>query len=309
MGRTKQSKQVSQDMFKQYNTSQQNWNDYNNRLNPLVVDARNRATDMYNTTKTNYEKYLSGFGHGAFLPTDENISRMRGGGVFDEYAKTGGMNAMQRQDFRSRGIATMGSFYDGLRGELTRARSLNGGVDPGYDAQQAKLTRDAAQGAQQQATSTEVALNDQINQGREWGASQMSDAEKAVVDAIERAKEFDANGQLAGTKGLESLYTDTPGEVNMYEQLMQRGMEDRDTSGLNSLNQLASYTPNGNWFDRNRRLLGILGSIASVFAPQIAPVAKAVASGSDSSYTNGAGSYGFGPHQGITDSNGRTIGE
>lgn len=299
MGRTKQSKQVQQGMFDQLHGSQQRWNDYNARFNPLISDARNRATGVYNQTKDYYTNFLSGFNNPMYSKQDfevspENTARIRGNGVFDEFAKTGGLSEADKGLFRAQGTATLGSFYDNFRNEMAASRARSGGVDPGYDAQTAKLARDQAQGAQTAATNTEANILDRVTQGRQWGASSLSDAEKALVSAIFQGRGMGAQYeqgnktlQLQGMQGLQHLYSDAPGEVSMYENLLANGLQNRDSSSLSALDMLAQYTPNGNWFDRNRRLLGVLGGIASAFFPAVAPVAKAVASGSDTSYTGG----------------------
>jgi len=331
-------------MFGDYDASKQRWNDYNARFNPLIDDARKRATGVYDQTRDYYTKFLSGFSNpmysrSDFEPSSENISRMRGNGVFDEYAKTGGLSEDDKSVYRSRGTASMGSFYDSLRDEVGRAAVRSGG-DPGYDAQMAKLARDRSQGAQQQATSTEADILDRVTQGRQWGASSLSDAEKSVVSAILQGRGMGAQYeqgnktlQLQGMQGLEQLYSDAPGEVNMYEQLLANGLGQQDRSSQTYLDMLAQYTPNGNWFDRNRRLMAIAGTVASAWFPWMAKPAAAIASGDNTSYTGsgrtaGSESYdvrgnpvnssrgsiqplpgfsGFGG--GIYDSSGRYIGE
>lgn len=320
MGRTKQSKDVSNRMVAESNKVNNQYDTYNARFQPLIEGAQTRANDTYNSANStlgsardNYNKFLAsstGFGkpEGYYDPSAENVSRMRGSGVFDEFAKTGGVSADDKSLMRNVGNANIGSFYEGLRNEMQRQRTVQGGVDAGYDSQMAKMARDQGNAASARATQTEADIMDRVTQGREWGAGNLSEAEKAVVDAIQRGRMYgsdqdyknraltlDANRGLTDVgKSYADLRAQTPGEVNMYEGLYQRGLGQGDAARSGAIGQLAGYTPSGNWFDRNRRLLGIAGGVASAFMPWLAPVAANVASEGGSGTTGGATGFGGG---------------
>lgn len=283
MGRTKQSKQVGDQMFGEGNRINKQYDAYDTAQGGYANEARNRANFVFDETRGNYQKFLnnpstgigsSGFGMDAFTPSAENVSRMRGNGVFDEYAKTGGLSEADKGTYRARGIASIGSFYDNLKNQLARQRSIAGGTDPGFDAQTAALARQQSQGAQTAATNTEADILDRVTQGRQWGAGSLSDAERGVVDATQRGQMFGANANLQNRglnlealRGLQSLRTDVPGEVAMDEGNRLAGMGQRNAAYGANMDRLGQYFPNNNWFDRNKALLGFGAGIGASFIP------------------------------------------
>lgn len=313
MGRTKQSKDVSNRMVNESNRVNKQYDTYNARFDPLIAAARNRAdqsygqaSDTYGAARDSYNKFLAssaGFGkpEGYYEPSAENIGRMRGAGVFDRYAKEG-IGDEAKGIFRSRATAALPSFYEGLRNELTRARAIGGGVDPGYDAQMAKLARDQSQGLSAAATNAEAEVLDRDTQARQWGASSLSDAERAVVDAIQRGRMYGSDQDyrnrvlgLEATRGLTDVgrgYADlraqTPGELGMYEGMYQRALGQGDTSRGGAIDRLAGYTPSGNWFDRNRTMLATGATVASAFLPWMSDPAAALAGGGTQGFGGGA---------------------
>jgi hypothetical protein len=314
MGRTKQSKDVSKRMTDESNRVNKQYDTYNARFDPLIAGAQTRANEQYgkaNSTfddaRANYNKFLAtatGFGkpEGYYEPNAENIGRMRGGGVFDKYANEG-IGDEAKGVFRSRATSGVPAFYEGLRNELQRQRAIQGGVDPGYDAQTAKLARDQSQEASKAYTNAEAEILDRDTQARQWGASNMSDAERAVVDAIQRGRMYggeqdyrnralmlDANRGLTDVgRSYADLRGQTPGEVNMYEGMYQRALGQGDAARSGAIGQLAQYTPSGNWFDRNRTMLATGATVASAFMPWLSPAAAGLANGGGGSGTTGFG--------------------
>jgi hypothetical protein len=135
------------------------------------------------------------------------------------------------------------------------------------------------------ALNTETGILDRVNQGRTWGASNISDAERGLVDATQRGEMFGIGGladsdrfdsemgyrnkalNLGAIEGLRGLRTDTPGEVNMYENNILQGMNQGDQARNAIIGQNAAYHPNQNWFQRNKEALGFGLSAASMLIP------------------------------------------
>src|SRR5687767_14597976 len=66
--------------------------------------------------------------YGAESP--EMAARLRGGGVYDEFAKTGGVSDAEKENMRARGNSVIPSFYATLKEELDRGNVSSGGFNP-----------------------------------------------------------------------------------------------------------------------------------------------------------------------------------
>lgn len=127
---------------------------------------------------------------------DQDIaSRFRGGGVFDEFAKTGGYSDADISNIRRRANSVIPAYYDVARNEAGRMASVQGGYGPGQSALMARMSRDQARGAQSAALDAELGIKDKVNSGRQWGATGMSGAE----DALQRMR----LAALTGASGTE----------------------------------------------------------------------------------------------------------
>lgn len=122
--------------------------------------------------------------------------RFRGGGVFDEFAKTGGYSDQDIRNIRSRATSVIPAFYDVARNEANRMSAVQGGYGPGRAAMMGRMSRQQAQGAQKAALDAELGIKEGVNEGRKWGASGMSGAEASLQDMRMRA--------LTGAAGVET---------------------------------------------------------------------------------------------------------
>ena len=135
----------------------------------------------------------------------EAINRMRGMGVFDEYAKTGGISDAQRADMRARGSSVIPAFYNRVRDESSRLGRVQGGGGPGQAALMLRLARDQARGAQEASRATEMGISDAVRQGRQWGTEGLTTAEGSLQDLLTRNKlagmggVADATGMMANS--------------------------------------------------------------------------------------------------------------
>jgi hypothetical protein len=110
----------------------------------------------------------------------EDMNRMRGGGVFEEFQKTGGYTPEQISDLRARSNSTLPAFYDQVREGQNRMASIQGGNPAASAAMAARLAREQAKGMREQSLDTELGLNEQIRTGRQWGAEGGAQAEGAL---------------------------------------------------------------------------------------------------------------------------------
>ncbi len=110
---------------------------------------------------------------------------------YRNFADTGGYSDADKAIFRSRGNAVLPSFYSGLKDNLTTARNASGGTNVGYNAQSAKLARDAAFAAQDAALGVESDLANKIFEGKKFGVTGGSGLDESKISReveVEKAR-------------------------------------------------------------------------------------------------------------------------
>jgi hypothetical protein len=146
----------------------------------------------------------------------EDAARLRGGGVYDEMARTGGINDVGARDIRQRAALTGSSVYKNLGSDINRMASAAGGGGPAMAAAASRMARQGSQAAGQNALGADIDIESQRRQGKLAGAQGMSTTEQAIQDNIQRAlgSQFAGNQGLAeqirggrqwGTQGLEGV--------------------------------------------------------------------------------------------------------
>jgi len=138
----------------------------------------------------------------------EGQARMRGGGVYDEFAKTGGLSDMDRSRMRARGNSGIPAFYQAARDEAQRGAAVQGGYGPGQSALLGRMAREQSGAAATAARDTELGISDQVAKGRQWGAGGMATSEGALQNLM-------SQNRLAGLTGASST------EANMLNSIAQ----------------------------------------------------------------------------------------
>lgn len=121
-------------------------------------------------------------------------ARMRGGGVFDEFSKTGGLSMGDRGNIRARGNSTIPAFYRQMQDEQNRAGVVQGGYGPARSAMGGKMARSQAAAGADASLNTELGIMDQVNQGRRWGTEGMATSEGNLQGLM-------SSNRLAGLAG------------------------------------------------------------------------------------------------------------
>jgi hypothetical protein len=140
---------------------------------------------------------------GGISATDQE--RYRGNGVFDEFAKTGGVSDVDKQMLRARGNSGIASLYGQSKNELNRLNQVSGNNSAGTGALLSRLTRDGARAAQDAALNTELGITDRVLEGRKYGASSMSQAEAALQDRLANTKLTGLLGATEHGRGIEEF--------------------------------------------------------------------------------------------------------
>jgi len=247
------------------------------RADQTYGDVYKGYTDIYNKAGQpgaygSYFKNAADTG----LVTPENTARMRGGGVFDEFAKTGGLSDADVTNLRARGTSTIPSYYDAVRNQFQNQNRIQGGTNPSYGSSMGRIARDQSRGASEAALGTELGITQQRNAGRQWGAGQMSDAERALADLTSANKKFGISGgagyenqnraaQLAAMGGLSNLRESTPGEEFGLYQMLLNNMGGRESAYGQNTGQRMAYDPNISWMDRLSQILGTIGGLGQNF--------------------------------------------
>lgn len=217
----------------------------------------------------------------------ESVNRMRGGGVFDEFAKTGGYSEGDRQNIRDRANSQVPAMFGRIRDEGNRQAVVQGGYGPGRMAMMGRMGRDQAAAAGDVSLNAETGIMDRVNQGRQWGGSAMAEAEQGLGDIRLRSTGGAADlenrmgdsinqGRQYGTSGLQSLAEgDRQAQMQVDAQNASAGRWASEfglrqkLEGIEGLRSLygsvpAEYTTNKSFDLENRGLSsGAIGQLGS----------------------------------------------
>lgn len=327
MGRSAGAKKTNQLIEDQYNKQNAQKNALMAKYGTYFDESKKRSDELLNKALGGYEgvlndtgvsdKYNAIYDTGGFDPSDlEGINRdigsleeyakggsvseadrarIRGGGVYDEASKTGLWSDPEKADFRARAGSVLPAFYDAVKNEFSRQNTAQGGYNPGYTYQNAKLARDASRQSAAANLEAETTLADSIRKNRQWGAEGMTSSEMALqglLDNIFRGSttaalsartgiaDSKAKNRLAATSGLSqvnqdklnaaqgigSLRAQTPGTDAMYASLYQRAIESGDEETLKVLQLMSQRNPNSGFWDKFFQLVNAGVSAASAYA-------------------------------------------
>lgn len=163
----------------------------------------------------------------------EAQARMRGGGVFDEFARTGGVSEAERRNMRARGIAPISAMYGAMSEDMNRARRIQGGSSGMANARALAMGREQSRAAADTSLNTELGISDRVRQGRQWGGEGMAQSEGAL------------QGQLSGNR-LAGMQGALGGEMNLANsiagnRLQGAGMWNQSEMGIQEMLQKGRF--------------------------------------------------------------------
>ena len=143
----------------------------------------------------------------------EEQARMRGGGVYDEFARTGGIDANMAQNIRARGNAPIESMYAGGQRALDREAAMRGGQGFGGASAAARneMMRGMGQNLADASRGTELGLARERNQGRLQGAAGMAGTEGALQGRLSENQLASLAGQAGALGGEQSAIAQAGG--------------------------------------------------------------------------------------------------
>ena len=118
---------------------------------------------------------------------------MRGMGVFDEFAQTGGFTPGQIQDVRSRATSQIPATYAANKAEAERMSRVTGQYNPAVAAQ---MQRQTGYDSSKAALDAELGISEQVRSGRQWGTQGLTSAEQELQKL--RTGNMLAGNQAAG---------------------------------------------------------------------------------------------------------------
>lgn len=186
MGKSKGSKKVNTDLDNEYSYQQQQRTSNNARYDQQAAEANANADE----SRGLYSGSLAGLGDiaGSFMGGvgDIDTSALAGdsaaykkfasgdsdqGRFYHDLLKTGGYTADDLANMRAEGNSQVPEFFSNLRNMYSTQNAATGGYSPGYGAQMAKLSRDAAREGQDAARRTELGVNESVRTGKLAGAT------------------------------------------------------------------------------------------------------------------------------------------
>jgi len=156
-------------------------------------------------------------------------ARMRGGGIFDEFARTGGVSEAEARNLRARGNAPISAMYGGMSDEMNRARRIRGGSSAMANAAALKMGRDRSKAAGEAALGTELGISDRVRQGRQWGGEGMASSEGNLQGLLSSNRLAGMGGALGGEMGLA--------DTTAKNRLSGAGMWNQSESGIQEMLQ------------------------------------------------------------------------
>jgi len=164
--------------------------------------------------------------------TDADANRFRANGTYDEFNETGGYTEADKSRIRQVALAPISGYASQTQDELNRRQAVQGGYGPGFDSAARALRRDTAKGMYQAGMASEMNIKDAVNQGRQWGAKGMTDAEN-TFQTLKTGNQYKG---LMGAADVETTLQDTISRYRMagytLAQASAKAIADVDLSNI-----------------------------------------------------------------------------
>ncbi len=143
---------------------------------------------------------------------DADLDRWRGLGVYDDFAKTGGISEEDEGNMRAKALSPIGAFRQQEMDEMARRRNVQGGYGFGMDAAQRALKRDTARNIADTSLNAELGISDRRREGKMWGAEGASRTESDIektrtqnqiqgMQTLAQIEQAVASGKMSAAQG------------------------------------------------------------------------------------------------------------
>lgn len=218
---------------------------------------------------------LRGYGQTGGIDA-EGLRRARGGGVFDEFAQTGGYTPQAIQDIRSRSISPIAAQYAADKRNMESMNAVQGGYSPNYAASMARLSRNRGLASSDAARNAEIDIQGQVREGRRWGGEQMSKAENTLQEFLTRNKINATQFAGQGAADLEAAIVSAKLKGNEQEaKVYQQMLEDINKNKLGALGGITTTQQGAEEIAQRGKIAGAQGMFGVESATQAAAEAAA----------------------------------
>jgi hypothetical protein len=269
MGQSAGAKNVNSELQGQYNNysgGSSPFTQNSNALQGYQSTARNQAQQQYGNLSNLGQNFATTGGlnpqyAGGVNDAINNIGNNLG--TFQNFASTGGFTPTDEANFRAQSNSVIPSMFSALNDKLQNQNTLNNGLNPGYNDQMAKASRDEFQQAQQAGLGTETNLASMIRQNKMQGAQGLLSGNEAMLQGRQGLLGASQQGQQMGMNSLNNLYNTQLGQGNTInaQQLQAMGLNaDQINSIMGNQSQRNSNTPM--WQQMMGPILGAAGTAA-----------------------------------------------
>jgi len=150
----------------------------------------------------------------------EQVDAMRGYGQFKNFANTGGWSDADKNDFRARADSGTPQLFEGIRNEMTRRGTVQGGYGVGGGTALESMARQQAEQMRQSRLGAEGHIADSVREGQKWGASSGSEAEQKVFQNM-------LTGQQGGMGIAERIAAENRAAASSRASSGRQNMQDR----------------------------------------------------------------------------------
>jgi hypothetical protein len=158
---------------------------------------------------------------------------------------TGGYTPQDAANIRGRTGAANTAVFGRVKERLANAGRTSGGYAPGMGAVSAKLTRQAAQEASNNARENEIAIAEGVRSGKVSGAAALQSLAGLEAQNKMQGAELTQRGTLAGIGGLEEMYKLALDEKGMVDanRLKMMGLSGEQIAQVMASQRYLSSTP------------------------------------------------------------------
>jgi hypothetical protein len=219
-------------------------------------------------------------GGGSAFDSTGDFAKARTG--YEDFAATGGISSGDVRNLRDRATSKIPAFYNQVRNDMNRRRSIQGGYSPGFDDAYAESVRAGSRGAYEASRDAEAGIVGMRNQGKMAGlggltgignaAQQNSIANAGFADSAANRRAQMQMGLLGmqnqnaqfGATGLSNLRTQGADNTAIENYLQSLGQGDQ--SGLGYLGARVGNQGNGtDWWQRAMGGIGAGAGIAAAY--------------------------------------------
>lgn len=268
MGKSAGAKNVNSELQGQYNNysgGQSPFKQNANALQPWQNLNRDQSQQQYGNLSNLGQNFATsgGLNPGYVSGVQNSLGQLSGDlGTFRDFASTGGFTPTDEANFRARSNSVIPSMFSALSDKLQNQNTLNNGLNPGYNDQMAKMSRDEFQQAQQAGLGTETNLASMIRNNKMSGAQGLLSGNQALVAGNQGLLDASQRGQQMGLGTLQNLYGSQLNNANTLnaQQLQAMGLNaDQINSIMGNQSQRNSNTPM--WQQMFNPIVGAAGAL------------------------------------------------